>query len=195
MLPQSVLVSVQIFKLHYVLVLSRLRIERKLLPDMGVLCIYILSVQETFPFYLFGLWLVMDDGSCWEDILIKSWPAISGDGNEIAEKCVDSEYCAAEIFCDLLLLQAPDPRAWWYRESPSLEIWGRGYYQTLSKVENRTGSCSLVIIMTRGVPDKYHSMSNVNMAKIVMNNDPLDDPHTNFCVGACCNAAGWSISL
>ena len=68
----------------------------------------------------------MGDGSCWVDILIKSWPAISGDGNEIANKCGDSECCAAEIFCDLLLLQEPDSRAWWYQESPSLEIWGRG---------------------------------------------------------------------
>ena len=41
MLPQSVLVSVQIFKLHYVLVLSRLRTERQLLPDMGVSTFYL----------------------------------------------------------------------------------------------------------------------------------------------------------
>ena len=74
---------------------------------------------------------------------------------------------AAEIFSDLLLLQKPAPRVWWYQESPSLEIWGRSYYnQTLSWIKNQ--ELKSLVMMTWGIPDKYHCMSVVNMAEIVM---------------------------
>ena len=105
----------------------------------------------------------MGGGCCRVEIF---WPAISGDGNKIAEKCGDTECCAAEIFSDLLLLQKPAPRVWWYQESPSLEFWGRGYNQTLSWIKNQ--KLQSLVIMTWGIPDKYHRMSVVNMAEIVM---------------------------
>ena len=36
--------------------------------------------------------------------------------------------CCSTI-CDLVLLQKPDHRAWWYQDSPSSQIWGRDHYQ------------------------------------------------------------------